>query len=165
MVIGSSISPKLKVLIQPLSVWQAGLKPSQEMGLRPDGDVLDIRAVDVVSARLLPQIDIPVFVVTFRTQEVHVYRDIKTAEVKAGVEDRIQQVPVNPTVLMVGNVYHAHDSHCGGAVSSRNAGVENHRICPTDSEGLHVKVNVKSECVGILDIMAGACGITKKISA
>jgi mitochondrial import inner membrane translocase subunit TIM44 len=62
------------------------------MGLRPDGQVLDIRAVDIVTARLLAQIDIPVFVVSFRTQETHVYRDIKTGEIKAGVEDRIQQV-------------------------------------------------------------------------
>src|ERR1700720_4657409 len=98
MVIGSGISPSLKVLIQPFSVWQAGLKPSQEMGLRPDGTILDIRGVDIVSARLLPQIDIPVFVVSFRTQEVHVYRDIKTDEIKAGVEDRIQQVPLIPLI-------------------------------------------------------------------
>ena len=62
------------------------------MGLRPDGQVLDIRAVDIVTARLLPQIDVPVFVVSFRTQETHVYRDVKTNEIKAGVEDRIQQV-------------------------------------------------------------------------
>jgi len=78
--------------LQPLSVWEAGLKPSHDLGLRPDGQVLDIRAVDIVSARLLSQLDIPVFVVSFRTQEIHVYRDIKTGEIKAGVEDRIQQV-------------------------------------------------------------------------
>jgi|SRR5579859_7139928 len=70
----------------------AGLKPSQEMGLRPDGQVLDIRGVDIVSARLLPPADIPVFIIGFRTQEIHVYRDVKTGEIKAGVEDRIQQV-------------------------------------------------------------------------
>ena len=62
------------------------------MGLRPDGPVLDIRNVDIMTAKLLPQIDVPVFVVSFRTQETHVYRDTKTGEVKAGVEDRIQQV-------------------------------------------------------------------------
>ena len=62
------------------------------MGLRQDGEVLDIRGVDIMNAKLLPQIDLPVFAVVFRTQAVHVYRDIKTGEVKAGVEDRIQQV-------------------------------------------------------------------------
>ena len=73
-------------------MWQAGLKPSREMGLKPDGQVLDIRNVDIITAKLLPQIDVPVFVVSFRCQETHVYRDIKTGEIKAGVEDRIQQV-------------------------------------------------------------------------
>jgi len=68
------------------------LKPSAEMGLRPDGQVLDIRGVDVVTARLVAQMDLPVFVISFRTQEIHVYRDVKTGEIKAGVEDRIQQV-------------------------------------------------------------------------
>ena len=67
------------------------------MGLRPDGQVLDIRGVDVVSARLVSQIDLPVLVVSFRTQEIHVYRDGKTSEIKAGVEDRIQQVQI-PTI-------------------------------------------------------------------
>jgi import inner membrane translocase subunit TIM44 len=62
------------------------------MGLRPDGQVLDIRGVDIMTAKLLAQLEIPVFVISFRTQEIHVYRDIKTGEVKAGVEDRIQQV-------------------------------------------------------------------------
>ena len=68
------------------------MKPSAEMGLRPDGQVLDIRGVDVVTARLVAQMDLPVFVISFRTQEIHVYRDVKTGEIKAGVEDRIQQV-------------------------------------------------------------------------
>jgi len=66
------------------------------MGLRPDGQVLDIRGVDIVTARLVAQMDLPVFVISFRTQEIHVYRDVKTGEVKAGVEDRIQQVPQTP---------------------------------------------------------------------
>ena len=48
-----------------------------------------------MTAKLLPQLEIPVFVISFRTQETHVYRDTKTGEVKAGVEDRIQQVSPN----------------------------------------------------------------------
>jgi mitochondrial import inner membrane translocase subunit TIM44 len=65
------------------------------MGLRPDGQILDIRAVDIVNARVLSQSDIPVFIISFRAQEIHVYRDIKTGEITAGVEDRIQQVLSN----------------------------------------------------------------------
>jgi mitochondrial import inner membrane translocase subunit TIM44 len=79
------------------------------MGLRPDGQILDIRGVDVVTARLLSQLDVPVFVITFRTQEIHVYRDVKTEEIKAGVEDRIQQVSFSLKVpsLMAGHICHA----------------------------------------------------------
>jgi import inner membrane translocase subunit TIM44 len=36
--------------------------------------------------------EIPVFVVTCRTQEVHVYRNTKTGELAAGMEDKVQLV-------------------------------------------------------------------------
>jgi hypothetical protein len=62
--------------------------------------VLDIRGVDIVTARLVSQVDLPVFVISFRTQEIHVYRDVKTGEIKAGVEDRIQQVPRPPKKIV-----------------------------------------------------------------
>ena|SRR5579859_2489800 len=61
------------------------------MGLRPDGEVLDIRGVDISTAKLAAN-EIPLFVVSFRTQEINVFRDAKTHEIKAGVEDKIQQV-------------------------------------------------------------------------
>jgi len=75
------------------------------MGLRPDGQILDIRAVDIVNARVLSQLDVPVFIVSFRTQEIHVYRDIKTDEIKAGVEDRIQQVTPKPNAHVDGRLH------------------------------------------------------------
>jgi hypothetical protein len=68
-----------------------------------------------------------------------VYRDIKTGEVKAGVEDRIQQVSHSITVN-IGDVCHAYDSHCGGAVASRDTRMEDCRICATDGEGLYVEI-------------------------
>ncbi|KAG0642912.1 hypothetical protein HOY80DRAFT_1007744 [Tuber brumale] len=61
-------------------------------GLKLDGKVLDIRNVDILSARILEPGEIPVFIITCRTQEVHVYRDLKTDELKAGMEDKVQQV-------------------------------------------------------------------------
>lgn len=61
-------------------------------GLKLDGRILDIRGVDILQARVLDPGDIPVFVVSCRTQEVHVYRDVKTNELRAGRPDRIQQV-------------------------------------------------------------------------
>ncbi|KAK2755885.1 protein translocase subunit [Arachnomyces sp. PD_36] len=61
-------------------------------GLKSDGRILDIRHVDVLNARMLDPGDIPVFVITCRTQEVHVYRNKKTNELAAGMEDKVQLV-------------------------------------------------------------------------
>jgi mitochondrial import inner membrane translocase subunit TIM44 len=61
-------------------------------GLKSDGRVLDIRNVDVHSARLLDPGEVPVVIVTARTQEVHVYRNIKSGELAAGMDDKVQQV-------------------------------------------------------------------------
>jgi len=75
----------------PFQVWSAMSKQYTEQGLVPDGKVLDIRGVDIVSARIIPETEVPVFVVACRSQEVHLYRHAKTGELAAGVEDRIQQ--------------------------------------------------------------------------
>src|SRR4051794_17980260 len=61
-------------------------------GLKSDGRILDIRGVDISHARILDPGDIPVFVVTCRTQEIHVYRKVKTGELAAGMEDKVQLV-------------------------------------------------------------------------
>ena len=61
-------------------------------GLKVDGRILDIRGVDILSARMLEPGEIPVFIITCRTQEVHVYRQIKTGQLAAGMEDKVQQV-------------------------------------------------------------------------
>jgi import inner membrane translocase subunit TIM44 len=61
-------------------------------GLKSDGRILDIRGVDISNARMLEPGEIPVFVVTCRTQEVHVFRNAKTNELAAGMEDKVQLV-------------------------------------------------------------------------
>ena len=61
-------------------------------GLKSDGRILDIRLVDILSARMLEPGEIPVFIISCRTQEVHVYRNAKTNELAAGMEDRVQLV-------------------------------------------------------------------------
>lgn len=61
-------------------------------GLKVDGRILDIRHVDILSARMLEPGEIPVFIITCRTQEVHVYRQIKTGQLAAGMEDKVQLV-------------------------------------------------------------------------
>ena len=59
-------------------------------GMKPDSKVLDIRQVDVSSGRFLED-NTAVFVITFTTQEVLLFRDRKTGEVVVGAEDRVEQ--------------------------------------------------------------------------
>lgn len=73
-------------------VYSALMHQYTTAGLKSDGRILDIRNVDVLNARILDPGDIPVFILTCRTQEVHTYRNAKTGELAAGMEDRVQQV-------------------------------------------------------------------------
>ena len=73
-------------------VYDALSKQYITAGLKSDGRILDIRHVDVLSARILDPGDIPVFIITCRTQEVHVYRNAKSNELAAGMEDKVQLV-------------------------------------------------------------------------
>ncbi|OJJ49634.1 hypothetical protein ASPZODRAFT_139013 [Penicilliopsis zonata CBS 506.65] len=73
-------------------VYAALSKQYTTAGLKSDGRILDIRGVDISHARMLEPGEIPVFVVTCRTQEVHVYRNVKTKELAAGMEDKVQLV-------------------------------------------------------------------------
>ncbi|KAH9809542.1 Essential component of the PAM complex, partial [Teratosphaeria destructans] len=73
-------------------VYSALMHQYTTAGLKSDGKILDIRGVDVLSARMLEPGEIPVFVIMCRTQEVHVYRNKKTGELAAGMEDKVQQV-------------------------------------------------------------------------
>jgi hypothetical protein len=59
-------------------------------GLMPDSKVLDIRQVDVSTGRFLED-NTPVFVITFTTQEVLLFRDRKTRDVAVGAENRVEQ--------------------------------------------------------------------------
>lgn len=74
------------------SVYEALTKQYLQAGLKSDGRILDIRGVDVLKARMLDPGDIPVFVITCRTQEVHVYKNAKTGKLAAGMEDKVQLV-------------------------------------------------------------------------
>ncbi|KAL2198968.1 hypothetical protein P885DRAFT_75380 [Corynascus similis CBS 632.67] len=74
------------------SVYEALTKQYLQAGLKSDGKILDIRGVDILRARMLDPGDIPVFIVTCRTQEVHVYRNAKTNQLAAGMEDKVQLV-------------------------------------------------------------------------
>ncbi|KAL2004231.1 hypothetical protein VTN02DRAFT_5374 [Thermoascus thermophilus] len=73
-------------------VYAALAQQYTTLGLKSDGRILDIRNVDITNARMLEPGDVPVFVVTCRTQEVHVFRNAKTNELAAGMEDKVQLV-------------------------------------------------------------------------
>ncbi|KAL6907311.1 TIM44 subunit of mitochondria import inner membrane translocase [Trichoderma evansii] len=74
------------------SVYEALTKQYLQAGMKSDGRILDIRNVDILRARMLDPGEIPVFIITCRTQEVHVYRNAKSNELAAGMEDKVQQV-------------------------------------------------------------------------
>lgn len=73
----------------PYNVYAAQQKAFREQQLFADGKILDIRGVEIVSAKMLPPQDIPVLVVGCRAQEIHLYRKAKTGEVAAGHESNI----------------------------------------------------------------------------
>ncbi|KAK5114918.1 hypothetical protein LTR62_002077 [Meristemomyces frigidus] len=83
---------KLWLSAAQYSVYAALMQQYTTAGLKSDGKILDIRNVDILSARILEPGEIPVFVLMARTQEVHVYRNKKSGELAAGMEDKVQQV-------------------------------------------------------------------------
>jgi len=89
---GDTDTLKLWLSAAQFSVYAALTQQYTQAGLKSDGRILDIRHVDILSARMLEPGEVPVFIVTARTQEVHVYRERKTGKLAAGMEDRVQLV-------------------------------------------------------------------------
>lgn len=89
---GDTETLKLWLSAAQFQVYDALSKQYTTAGLKSDGRILDIRGVDILSARILDPGDIPVFIITCRTQEVHVYRNAKTNQLAAGMEDKVQLV-------------------------------------------------------------------------
>ncbi|KAK7221881.1 hypothetical protein V2G26_009884 [Clonostachys chloroleuca] len=89
---GDIATLKMWLSAAQFSVYEALTKQYAQAGMKTDGRILDIRNVDILRARILEPGDIPVFIITCRTQEVHVYRNKKTNELAAGMEDKVQLV-------------------------------------------------------------------------
>lgn len=89
---GDTETLKLWLSEAQYSVYEALTKQYLQAGLKSDGRILDIRHVDILKARMLEPGEIPVFIITCRTQEVHVYRNAKTGDLAAGMEDKVQLV-------------------------------------------------------------------------
>jgi import inner membrane translocase subunit TIM44 len=66
-----------------------GIKEQMQEGLISDSRVLDIRNVELVSAQILENFDVPVLIISYNTQEVIVFRNRLTNEIKYGREDQI----------------------------------------------------------------------------
>ncbi|EKG17712.1 Membrane transporter Tim44-related/Ribosomal protein L45 [Macrophomina phaseolina MS6] len=73
-------------------VYAALMQQYTTAGLKSAGRIFDIRNVEILNARLLDPGEIPVFIVTCRTQEVHVFKNAKSGELAAGMDDKVQQV-------------------------------------------------------------------------
>ncbi|EGO22264.1 hypothetical protein SERLADRAFT_451135 [Serpula lacrymans var. lacrymans S7.9] len=72
------------------NVLWATMEQYLKQGLISDSKVLDIRQVDVSDGKILEN-NVPVFVITFATQEVLLFRNAKTREVIVGAEDKVEQ--------------------------------------------------------------------------
>lgn len=89
---GDTETLKLWLSAAQYQVYAALTQQYTTHGLKSDGKILDIRGVDIANARMLEPGDIPVLIITCRTQEVHVYRNAKTNKLAAGMEDKVQLV-------------------------------------------------------------------------
>lgn len=89
---GDTETLRLWLSAAQFQVYDALSKQYTTAGLKSDGRILDIRNVEILNARILDPGDVPVFIVTCRTQEVHVYRNAKTNDLAAGMEDKVQLV-------------------------------------------------------------------------
>ncbi|KAF4570091.1 protein translocase subunit [Pleurotus pulmonarius] len=72
------------------NVLWATMEQYLRQGLVSDSKVLDIRQVDVSDGKVLDN-NIPVYIVSFSTQEVLLFRNVKTGEVVVGAEDKVEQ--------------------------------------------------------------------------
>ncbi|KII87472.1 hypothetical protein PLICRDRAFT_112524 [Plicaturopsis crispa FD-325 SS-3] len=72
------------------NVLWATMEQYLRQGLISDSKCLDIRQVDVSAGKLLEPAT-PVFIITFSTQEVLLFRNAKTRAVVVGAEDRVEQ--------------------------------------------------------------------------
>ncbi|KAF9971889.1 protein translocase subunit [Actinomortierella ambigua] len=72
------------------NVLTATIQAQIQQGLVSDCKILELRHVDLVSAKVLEN-DVPVMIVSFQTQEVIVFRNRITKEIVYGKEDAIEE--------------------------------------------------------------------------
>ncbi|KDR80676.1 hypothetical protein GALMADRAFT_241052 [Galerina marginata CBS 339.88] len=72
------------------NVLWATMETFLKQGLISESKVLDIRQVDVADAKILEN-EVPIFLITFATQEMMVFRNARTGEVALGAENKVEQ--------------------------------------------------------------------------
>ncbi|TDL23620.1 mitochondria import inner membrane translocase TIM44 subunit [Rickenella mellea] len=72
------------------NVLWATMEQYLKQGLISDSKVLDIRQVDISQGKILEG-DIPVWIITFSTQEILLFRNAKTKEISVGAEDHVER--------------------------------------------------------------------------
>ncbi|KAJ8518568.1 hypothetical protein ONZ45_g4391 [Pleurotus djamor] len=72
------------------NVLWATMEQYLRQGLVSDSKVLDIRQVDVSDGKILEN-NVPVYIVSFSTQEVLLFRNAKTREIVVGADDKVEQ--------------------------------------------------------------------------
>ncbi|GJJ11255.1 hypothetical protein Clacol_005487 [Clathrus columnatus] len=73
------------------NVLWATMEQYLTQGLISDSKVLDIRNVDISSGKILEDSDIPVWVVTFSTQEMLIFRNARSKEIVIGADNKVEQ--------------------------------------------------------------------------
>lgn len=77
-------------LLQTFNVLWATMGQYIKQGLVSDSRILDIKHVDISTGKMLEN-NVPVFLVTFASQEQLVFRSVKTGEVVVGSESDVEQ--------------------------------------------------------------------------
>ncbi|KAI9141851.1 hypothetical protein BKA69DRAFT_366578 [Paraphysoderma sedebokerense] len=70
------------------NVLTAGIKTQEQENLRSDSKLVDLRNVELVTAKVLDN-SVPVLILSFSTQEIFLFRDRISGEVKFGKPDHI----------------------------------------------------------------------------
>ncbi|KAI9299510.1 hypothetical protein BJ944DRAFT_245157, partial [Cunninghamella echinulata] len=73
------------------NVLTAVIQAQLQQGLVSDCKIQDLRDIELVAAKILEN-DVPVIVLSFRTQEIILFRNAKSNEIVYGKEDHIEQV-------------------------------------------------------------------------
>lgn len=72
------------------NVLWATMEQYTKQGLVSDSKILDIKHVDIMNGKMLEN-DIPVFIISFASQEILLFRNAKTGEAVVGDENSVEQ--------------------------------------------------------------------------